>query len=195
MRQRAAKISDRSYTRSSGGFPSGFGAVILCYLEGRTYEEAARLLPCPVGTIKSRLSTARQRQRRRLEPVAADGLDRSGAEDQRGRRRTPGSPGGDDSSCGNPRYPRAARFPSLSRDWWKGWLARCSSTDSVRRRVPWLSWLRGDRGQRLGVAGRRWRHCTKAKAADPPQTNAATRPRSRRARTGRQPHEPCRPRH
>jgi hypothetical protein len=43
-------------------------AVVLCYLEGRTNEEAARVLHCPVGTITSRLSTARLRQRRRLEP-------------------------------------------------------------------------------------------------------------------------------
>jgi RNA polymerase sigma factor (sigma-70 family) len=40
--------------------------VILCYLEGRTYEEAAQVLQCPVGTIKSRLATARERLRRRL---------------------------------------------------------------------------------------------------------------------------------
>ncbi len=41
--------------------------MVLCYLEGRTYEEAAQVLRCPVGTIKSRLSTARERLRRRLE--------------------------------------------------------------------------------------------------------------------------------
>ncbi len=41
--------------------------MVLCYLEGRTYEEAAQLLRCPVGTIKSRLATARDRLRRRLE--------------------------------------------------------------------------------------------------------------------------------
>ena len=41
-------------------------AVVLCYLEGRTYEEAAQVLQCPVGTIKSRLATARERLRRRL---------------------------------------------------------------------------------------------------------------------------------
>jgi len=40
--------------------------VVLCYLEGRTHEEAARLLRCRVGTIKSRLATARQRLRQRL---------------------------------------------------------------------------------------------------------------------------------
>src|SRR5262249_45171291 len=40
--------------------------VILCHLEGRTNEEAARQLGCPVGTIMSRLSRARQRLRDRL---------------------------------------------------------------------------------------------------------------------------------
>ena len=38
-------------------------AVVLCYLEGRTYDEAARLLGCPVGTVKSRLATAREKLR------------------------------------------------------------------------------------------------------------------------------------
>ncbi len=41
-------------------------AVILCYLEGKTGDEAAALLKCPVGTIKSRLSWARNRLRDRL---------------------------------------------------------------------------------------------------------------------------------
>ena len=39
---------------------------LLCYLEGRTNEEAARLLGCPKGTILSRLAWARQRLRSRL---------------------------------------------------------------------------------------------------------------------------------
>jgi RNA polymerase sigma factor (sigma-70 family) len=40
--------------------------VILCYLEGKTNEEAARELGCPPGTLKCRLSRARDLLRRRL---------------------------------------------------------------------------------------------------------------------------------
>jgi RNA polymerase sigma factor (sigma-70 family) len=41
--------------------------VVLCGLQGRSYHEAARLLGCPVGTIKSRLATAREKLRLRLD--------------------------------------------------------------------------------------------------------------------------------
>ena len=41
-------------------------AFILCHLEGKTNEEAARELGCPIGTIQSRLSRARARLRSRL---------------------------------------------------------------------------------------------------------------------------------
>ena len=41
-------------------------AVVLCYFEGRTCEQAAERLGLPVGTIKSRLSEARARLRSRL---------------------------------------------------------------------------------------------------------------------------------
>ena len=40
--------------------------VVLCYLEGRTHEEAARQLSWPVGTVKGRLSRARDLLRGRL---------------------------------------------------------------------------------------------------------------------------------
>jgi RNA polymerase sigma factor (sigma-70 family) len=41
-------------------------AVVLCYLEGLTHEAAAELLSRPVGTVRSRLATARDRLRARL---------------------------------------------------------------------------------------------------------------------------------
>src|SRR5207244_4501328 len=41
-------------------------AFILCHLEGRTNEQAAALLGCPVGTVLSRLSRAREQLRGRL---------------------------------------------------------------------------------------------------------------------------------
>ncbi len=39
---------------------------VLCYLDGKTNEEAARQLACPVGTVASRLAWARERLRVRL---------------------------------------------------------------------------------------------------------------------------------
>jgi RNA polymerase sigma factor (sigma-70 family) len=39
---------------------------VLCHLEGKTNEEAARQLGCPTGTVLSRLSRARERLRARL---------------------------------------------------------------------------------------------------------------------------------
>lgn len=50
-----------------GQLPEKFrAAVVLCYLEGLTHEMAAGELDCPVGTIRSRLATARERLKRRL---------------------------------------------------------------------------------------------------------------------------------
>jgi RNA polymerase sigma factor (sigma-70 family) len=41
-------------------------AIVLCDLEGSSHEDAAHFLGCPVGTVKSRLSRARNRLRRGL---------------------------------------------------------------------------------------------------------------------------------
>jgi RNA polymerase sigma factor (sigma-70 family) len=40
--------------------------VVLCYLEGLRHEDVAQRLGCPVGTVESRLSRARERLRARL---------------------------------------------------------------------------------------------------------------------------------
>ena len=41
-------------------------AIVLCYLEGLTHEQAARHLGWPIGTVQSRLARGRERLRRRL---------------------------------------------------------------------------------------------------------------------------------
>jgi RNA polymerase sigma factor (sigma-70 family) len=41
--------------------------IVLCHLEGKTHEEAARLLDWPVGTVSGRLSRGRQLLKSRLE--------------------------------------------------------------------------------------------------------------------------------
>ena len=43
-------------------------AVVLCDLESKSYEEAAKLLGCAVGTVRSRLHRARQLLARKLQP-------------------------------------------------------------------------------------------------------------------------------
>ncbi len=40
--------------------------VVLCYLEGKTYQEAGRQLGLPLGTVSARLTRARERLRARL---------------------------------------------------------------------------------------------------------------------------------
>ena len=46
-------------------------AFILCCLEGRTHEDAARELGCPLGTLHSRLARAKERLRLRLAASSA----------------------------------------------------------------------------------------------------------------------------
>ena len=58
-----AKIIHEEIDRLPGRFRV---AVVLCDLEGRTHEQAARHLGCAVGTVKSRLARGRKRLRGRL---------------------------------------------------------------------------------------------------------------------------------
>jgi RNA polymerase sigma-70 factor (ECF subfamily) len=44
-------------------------AVVLCEFEGMEYAEAAKVLDCPVGTVRSRLHRARQMLLEALAPV------------------------------------------------------------------------------------------------------------------------------
>jgi RNA polymerase sigma-70 factor (ECF subfamily) len=51
--------------------PAGYrAAIVLCYLEGLTHEEAAGRLRCPVGTVRSRLARGRA--------ILKDRFDRAG---------------------------------------------------------------------------------------------------------------------
>jgi len=59
-------------------------AVTLCDLEGKNYNEAASLLDCPVGTVRSRLNRARSMLLEKLRParIAARALGaRSGGKE------------------------------------------------------------------------------------------------------------------
>jgi RNA polymerase sigma factor (sigma-70 family) len=51
--------------------------VVQCYLEGKTNQEVARLLDCPIGTVKGRLFQAREMLRERLSRTTLD-LDDAG---------------------------------------------------------------------------------------------------------------------
>jgi RNA polymerase sigma factor (sigma-70 family) len=56
-------LLDEEVARLPGRYREPF---VLCYMQGKTNEEAAKLLGCAKGTIDSRLSRARERLRQRL---------------------------------------------------------------------------------------------------------------------------------
>ena len=62
-----------------GALPPLFREVIvLRKLEELSYEDIARIVGVPVGTVMSRLSRARARLRERLEPIRTPGVDQQG---------------------------------------------------------------------------------------------------------------------
>jgi RNA polymerase sigma-70 factor (ECF subfamily) len=56
-------------------------AIVLRELEGLSYEDIARTMECPVGTVRSRIFRAREAIDRHLKVVFEGGLGRSGDED------------------------------------------------------------------------------------------------------------------
>jgi RNA polymerase sigma-70 factor (ECF subfamily) len=54
------EIETRNLREAIAALPEGYReAVILCGIESRTYEEAAAILDCAVGTVRSRLHRAK----------------------------------------------------------------------------------------------------------------------------------------
>lgn len=59
--------ADRSVQRALDRLdPEMRSVVILCDMEGTSYEDAAAVMDCPVGTVRSRLARARGKLRRML---------------------------------------------------------------------------------------------------------------------------------
>jgi RNA polymerase sigma factor (sigma-70 family) len=58
----------RDAQKALGDLPPEFrAAVVLVDMEGLSYEEAAHVLGCPIGTVRSRLHRARAMLRERLK--------------------------------------------------------------------------------------------------------------------------------
>ncbi|MGH7857940.1 MAG: sigma factor-like helix-turn-helix DNA-binding protein, partial [Candidatus Binatia bacterium] len=64
-------ILDEEVAGALGSLPEEFrSAVVLVDLQDLTYEESARVLDCPVGTVRSRLSRGRRLLAKGLRPYA-----------------------------------------------------------------------------------------------------------------------------
>ena len=58
------------------GLPEEFRqAVLLRDLDGLSYEEIAKIIDCPVGTVKSRVNRGRIRLQRNLRTLAEEIID------------------------------------------------------------------------------------------------------------------------
>lgn len=72
-------------TAAVNALPVDFRAVILlCDVEGFTYEEISRIIDIPIGTVRSRLHRARNMLKEKLASYAI----RMGYEDKRGQRKS-----------------------------------------------------------------------------------------------------------
>src|SRR5699024_5000511 len=70
-------------TTAVNSLPVNFRAVILlCDVEGFTYEEISKIIDIPIGTVRSRLHRARNMLKEKLASYAR----RMGYEDKRGKR-------------------------------------------------------------------------------------------------------------
>jgi len=88
-----ADLRDDIYTNELGDevtkaldkLPEDFRTVILlCDIEGFSYEEMSKIIDIPVGTIRSRLFRARNALKELLKPYA----EKMGYEDYRGKRKS-----------------------------------------------------------------------------------------------------------
>jgi len=69
----AFDVLDENVRQALHGLPhDSLDVVVLVDLQELTYEEAALVLGCPIGTIRSRLSRARQSLHKALLPYARD---------------------------------------------------------------------------------------------------------------------------
>ncbi len=157
-------------------------AVVLCYFEGRTHDEAAAALDWPVGTVRCRLSRARDllrsaSRRRGLAPaVAALGAARDGIA-RRGRGPRAAAPrhvGGGRPRRAGPGRRRAGRCRAERPD-------RREMADRIRR-------------VRLGRHGRRHRAsgsaCVPGSPQRPSRSPVLTRVAALARRPGRTPRRP-----
>ena len=74
-------------TIAINSLPIDFRTVILlCDIEGFTYEEISKIIDVPIGTVRSRLFRARNMLKEKLKAYA----EKMGYEDKRGARQKPG---------------------------------------------------------------------------------------------------------
>jgi RNA polymerase sigma-70 factor, ECF subfamily len=76
-----AEMVDQEIVEALAELPEDFrSAIVLIDLQGLTYEEGARVLDCPIGTVRSRLSRARRQLEGKLAGYARGrGLRRKGS--------------------------------------------------------------------------------------------------------------------